>query len=207
MDETMGNDVHPATLHKLMRSWLLAEDPYGVNQRQEPTFDPAVAPSITEQPAPPSDPKRARNYGEKAVREELGVSGRKLPDDLKGKARGKMKAGGWSSPEESAAYAKGVGQSAVEGALAPAYSPEESAAMARGLGTSAVEGAVGGPAPAPFPLAPSFPMPMTPPGTYFGPDLETERAGGWRPGEASAAAKSLGRNAVERELRRPPSED
>ena len=31
-------NVRAHELHQLMRSWLLAEDPYGMNQRQEPTF-------------------------------------------------------------------------------------------------------------------------------------------------------------------------
>jgi hypothetical protein len=63
-------------LHQLMRSWLLSEDPYGLNNRIEPTMGtvpgapapPAPAPAA----APPSgDALRAQNYGRGAVDREL----------------------------------------------------------------------------------------------------------------------------------------
>lgn len=191
-------DLHPSQLHQLMRSWLLAEDPYGLNQRKEPTFPDTRASKAGEKAvagatAPPAaeEPRdeKAQLVGEAAVKGALDPSvygeseeNAQKPrpytaDEIKNRARAKMPAPNWTSPEESAAYAKGVGQSAVEGA-------------------------VGSQAPAPFPLSPHFPdpMPMTPPGTYFGPDAVTNEEGRWWPGEASAAARSLGRNAVEREL-------
>jgi hypothetical protein len=38
-------NIHAHELHQMVRSWLLAEDPYGMNQRTEPTFnDPAGYP-------------------------------------------------------------------------------------------------------------------------------------------------------------------
>jgi hypothetical protein len=64
-------------LHQIMRSWLLAEDPYGMNQRQEPTFGtpapaaPAPAPSGADAVRAGSDAIRASNYGRGAVDREL----------------------------------------------------------------------------------------------------------------------------------------
>jgi hypothetical protein len=80
------SDIHPHQLHQMMRSWLLAEDPYGVNQRIEPTMGtpaPAMAggaPAPVAAAAPTGSPDeiaaaapalRAQNYGRGAVDREL----------------------------------------------------------------------------------------------------------------------------------------
>ena len=67
--------MHAHELHQMVRSWLLAEDPYGVNQRQEPTFD-TPAPAGAGAPAAgapqlPSRPIMARDAGERAVEKAL----------------------------------------------------------------------------------------------------------------------------------------
>lgn len=167
-------DMHPAQLHKLMRTWLLSEDPYGLNQRQEPTFDTPQSqvmgqmnppagdnPSIP-QPTRPRSPAaraagesavdkalkpttrgegehsdRAQAWGTQAVDKAINApnvqseafQGERNPraqawgTEAVGEATAKpaplpMNAPGWASPEEAQAWASGVGQSAVERALA-----------------------------------------------------------------------------------------
>ena len=53
------SDIHAHELHQMMRSWLLAEDPYGVNQRIEPTMgtqSPPGAPATGGAGSAPSAP-------------------------------------------------------------------------------------------------------------------------------------------------------
>jgi hypothetical protein len=146
-------------------------------------------------PPPPPDPKRAKNYGEKAVREELGVTGRKLPEEIRAGQEGRQAVAAELSP------ARAEGTAAVADATRPAAireiinalmrqagwtSPEESAAWAQGVGQRAVGEAV---------LPTPQPMPITPPGAPQLGDPERAHFQG-----TGAVAEELG---LPRQLRRP----
>ena len=73
-------DMHPGDFHKIIRSWLLAEDPYGMNQQGQPsmgTVSPPGAPasggaeSAPSAPAPPGRNPIAQGAGENAVASAL----------------------------------------------------------------------------------------------------------------------------------------
>ena len=78
------SNIKAHELHQMVRSWLLAEDPYGMNQRQEPTMgtmSPPGAPASGGTGSAPSapaggdyqvtNPNRASRIGENAVADAL----------------------------------------------------------------------------------------------------------------------------------------
>jgi hypothetical protein len=140
-------DLSPHQLHHLVHSWLGYSDPYGRKPKIEPTMDTkprsgkakaageravedALAPDPRAAAAGPQSvedalfgqqgaaqaesgrnavyPDRASAWGEHAVDKATTPS----PLDMSG-------APGWQSPEEAQAWASGVGQSAVQGAVDP----------------------------------------------------------------------------------------
>ena len=127
-------------LHQLMRSWLLAEDPYGLNQRQEPTFgtqSPPGAPasggagSAPSAPATPPDP-RGETAGPDAVEKQL----------FGGQGASTSESG------RNAAYpdrASTQGESAVERALAPSPTAEVDRTRGQAWGENAVDKALNPP--------------------------------------------------------------
>jgi hypothetical protein len=145
------SDIHAHDLHQMIRTWLLAEDPYGMNQmpRTEPTLD--------------TNPRsgRAKAAGEGAVDAAIGRN-------PKAKAAGTKAVGAELAPSTvpPGAYpeagrnalvpdrASSWGQDAVAKATAPQplpmggapgwQSPEEASAWASSLGQSAVAGELGG---------------------------------------------------------------
>jgi hypothetical protein len=152
-------------LHQLMRSWLLSEDPYGVNNRIEPTMGttqptmPAAAPAPAAAPGP--DP-RAAEAGPQAVANQLfGGQGARYSE-----AERSPRAQGWgeqaveraTAPSQTAeagraaAYpdrASTQGESAVDKALNPPmgsgggfWAPGEAADTASAVGEQAVAGAL-----------------------------------------------------------------
>lgn len=160
-------------LHQIMRSWLLAEDPYGVNQRQEPTMgtvqpqaagrnpvaqaagEGAVANATS--PAAGADALRASNYGRGAVDREL----QKPPTpDTKSEA--------FQGARDPRAQA--WGQEAVARSTAPSPTAEVDRTRGQAWGESAVDKA------------------LNPP---------TGSGGGfWAPGEAADTASAVGEQAV-----------
>jgi hypothetical protein len=129
-------------LHQLMRTWLLSEDPYGLNNRIEPTMGTA-APAGPAAAATASDPRaseagtaavdkemdkvnteqwRSKMEGRKAQRAQAGEQGRAAvgdavsPANVRKMIAAQSQQPQWASPEESAGWASAVGQSAVEGA-------------------------------------------------------------------------------------------
>jgi hypothetical protein len=181
----MPKDVGTAHgLHQLMRSWLLAEDPYGMNQRIEPTMGttapPAASPAAAQEPAggwgarypgnpgswaetAPAPDTRAAEAGPQAVANQLfGGQGARYSESGRNAAvpdRASMK-----------------GEAAVERALAPSSTAEagrnaaipDRASMA---GENAVDKA------------------LNPPMGSGG--------GFWAPGEAADTASAVGQRAVE----------
>jgi hypothetical protein len=174
-------------LHQLMRTWLLSEDPYGMNQRQEPTFDdPAGWPKgwgatqgnqigSTHSGAAASQPGgstadavqaaapalRAQNYGRGAVQREL----EKPPTpNVKSEA----------FQGERNPRAQGWGEQAVGQSTAPSPTAEVDRTRAQAWGENAVDKA------------------LNPP---------TGSGGGfWAPGEAADTASAVGEQAVAGEL-------
>ena len=167
-------------LHQLMRSWLLAEDPYGMNQRQEPTFnDPvgwpkgwgdtqgnqigsthssAPAASGPDAVAAAAPALRAQNYGRGAVQRELE---KPTPQNVNSEAFQ-----GARNPR-----AQGWGEQAVGQATGPSPTAEVDRTRAQSWGESAVDKA------------------LNPP---------TGSGGGfWAPGEAADTASAVGQQAVE----------
>ena len=155
-------------LHQLMRSWLLAEDPYGLNNRIEPTMGtvpgapapaaPAPAASGPDAIAAAAPALRAQNYGRGAVDREL----QKPPTpNVKSEA----------FQEARNPRAQGWGEQAVGQATAPSPTAEVDRTRAQSWGESAVDKA------------------LNPP-TGSG-------AGFWAPGEAADTASAVGQQAVE----------
>ena len=172
----MSKDVQSAHgLHQLMRSWLLAEDPYGLNNRIEPTMG-TPQPAMAGQAPAPADPRaseagtaavdkemdkvnteqwRNKMEGRKAQRAQAAEQGRAAvgdalsPANVRKMIAAKSQQPQWASPEESAAWANALGQSAVEGARpapqGPAgwYAPGDNANTNRP--TSVVRGPSAGP--------------------------------------------------------------
>lgn len=166
-------DISPHDLHKVLRSWLLAEDPYGMRQaggpsgRIEPTFAPvpAAATAPAQTPATPAAPTveqgnaiRAANYGRGAVDRELS----RPPTPQVGSEAFE----GARDPRAQAWGEQAVGQS-----TAPSPSAEVDRTRAQAWGESAVDKA------------------LNPP---------TGSGGGfWAPGEAADTASAVGQQAVE----------
>jgi hypothetical protein len=141
------SDIHPHQLHQMMRSWLLAEDPYGVNQRIEPTMGtpaPAMAgggaPAPVAAAAPTGSPDeiaaaapalRAQNYGRGAVDRELqkpptpvvGSEGFQGARDPRAQAQGEQAVGRSIAPSPIAEVDRTRGQMWGEDAVDKALSP------------------------------------------------------------------------------------
>ena len=161
------SDIHPHQLHQMMRSWLLAEDPYGVNQRIEPTMGtPApAAPGAARAPAGGSPDEiaaaapalRAQNYGRGAVDREL----QKPPTPVVGSEA-------FQGARDPRAQAQG--EQAVRRATAPSPTAEVDRTRGQAWGENAVDKA------------------LNPP---------TGSGGGfWMPGEAADTASTVGEEAV-----------
>ena len=164
------SDINAHQLHQMMRSWLLAEDPYGLNQRIEPTMGtPApAAPAGAPAPAGGADAVaaaapalRAQNYGRGAVQRELeknptpnvNSEGFQAARDPRAQAWGETAVGQATAPSPTAEVDRTRGQmwgeSAVDRALNPPtgggggfWAPGEAADTASAVGQQAVEGAL-----------------------------------------------------------------
>ena len=168
------SNIKAHELHQMVRSWLLAEDPYGMNQRQEPTFGtmqppgapaPGGAGSAPSAPAPAgadavragSDALRAQNYGRGAVDRELQKP--PVPNVASEAFQG-----------ERNPRAQAQGAAGVERALAPSPTAEVDRTRGQAWGEQAVDKA------------------LNPP---------TGSGGGfWMPGEAADMAGAVGEQAV-----------
>jgi len=164
------SDINAHQLHQMMRSWLLAEDPYGLNQRIEPTMGtpapaaPAAAPApvgtaaAVEAAAPAL---RAQNYGRGAVQRELekppvpNVASEAFQGtrDPRAQAQGEQAVGRATAPSPTAEVDRTRGQmwgeDAVDKALNPPtgsgggfWMPGEAADTASAVGQQAVEGSL-----------------------------------------------------------------
>jgi hypothetical protein len=163
--------IHAHELHQMMRSWLLAEDPYGVNQRIEPTMGTPAPAAPGAAPAPAGDTAaavqaaapalRAQNYGRGAVQRELekptpvnvnseAFQGERNP---RAQAQGEQAVGRSTAPSPTAEVDRTRGQmwgeDAVDKALNPPtgsgggfWMPGEAADTASAAGQQAVEGAL-----------------------------------------------------------------
>ena len=167
------SDIHAHELHQMMRSWLLAEDPYGVNNRIEPTMGtpapaaPGAAPAPVAEAAPTGSPDeiaaaapalRAQNYGRGAVQREL--EKQPVPN---------VKSEAFQGARDPRAQAQG--EAAVGRSTAPSPTAEVDRTRGQMWGEDAVDKA------------------LNPP---------TGSGGGfWMPGEAADAAGAVGQQAVE----------
>jgi hypothetical protein len=169
------SDIHAHQLHQMMRSWLLAEDPYGLNQRIEPTFgtqSPPGAPASGGAASAPSAPAtgspdeiaaaapalRAQNYGRGAVQRELE---KPTPQNVNSEA--------FQGARDPRAQAQG--EQAVGRSTAPSPTAEVDRTRGQMWGEDAVDKA------------------LNPP---------TGGGGGfWMPGEAADTASAVGQQAVE----------
>ena len=165
----MSKDVQSAHgLHQLMRSWLLAEDPYGMNNRIEPTMG---TPAPATAGAPPAAPGgvadavsaaapalRAQNYGRGAVQRELE---KPTPQNVNSEA----------FQGERNPRAQAWGENAVDRANAPSPTAEVDRTRGQAWGEDAVDKALN---------------PPTGSGSGF-----------WAPGEAADTASAVGQQAVE----------
>jgi hypothetical protein len=158
-------------LHQLMRTWLLSEDPYGMNNRIEPTMGtvpgapapaaPAPAASGPDAVAAAAPALRAQNYGRGAVQRELE---KPTPQNVKSEA--------FQGARDPRAQA--WGEQAVGQATAPSPTAEVDRTRAQAWGENAVDKA------------------LNPP---------TGSGGGfWAPGEAADTASAVGEQAVAGEL-------
>jgi hypothetical protein len=156
-------DISTHDLHKIMRSWLLAEDPYGMNQRIEPTLntnprsgtakaagEAAVANALAPDP-------RAAAAGPDAVAQQLfGGQGARYSEaerDPRAQAQGEQAVERATAPSPSAEVDRTRGQAwgeqAVDKALNPPmgsgggfWAPGEAADTASAVGEQAVGGAL-----------------------------------------------------------------
>ena len=155
-------------LHQLMRSWLLSEDPYGMNNRIEPTMGtpapamagapPAAPGGVADAVASAAPALRAQNYGRGAVQRELE---KPTPQDVNSE--------GFQAERNPRAQA--WGENAVDRANAPSPTAEVDRTRGQAWGENAVDKA------------------LNPP---------TGSGGGfWAPGEAADTASAAGQNAVE----------
>jgi hypothetical protein len=162
------SNMHAHELHQMMRSWLLAEDPYGVNQRTEPTMGtPAPAApgrnptaqaagesAVADATAP--DP-RGETAGPQAVEQQLfGGQGARYSEaerDPRAQAWGEKAVGQATAPSPTAEVDRTRGQawgeSAVDKALNPPtgsgmgmWAPGEATDTASAVGENAVAGAL-----------------------------------------------------------------
>jgi hypothetical protein len=158
-------------LHQLMRSWLLAEDPYGLNQRIEPTMGTPAPAAPAAAPAPAAagpdaiaaaaPALRAQNYGRGAVQRELekpptlNVKSEAFQGerDPRAQAWGEQAVGQSTAPSPTAEVDRTRGQAwgeqAVDKALNPPmgsgggfWAPGEAADTASAVGEQAVAGAL-----------------------------------------------------------------
>lgn len=165
-------DMRAHELHQMMRSWLLAEDPYGVNQRQEPTMGtvqppgaPASGGAVSAPSAPAgadavragADALRAQNYGRGAVDREL----QKPPTP-------NVKSEAFQGARDPRAQAQG--EQAVGRATGPSPTAEVDRTRGQAWGENAVDKA------------------LNPPMGSGG--------GFWMPGEAADTASAVGEQAV-----------
>lgn len=143
------SDIHAHDLHQMIRTWLLAEDPYGMNQmpRTEPTLDTnprsgrakaagegAVDAAIGRNP-------KAKAAGTKAVGAELAPS--TVPPDAYPEAGRNALVPDRASSWGQDAVAKATAPQPLDMSGAPGWqSPEEASAWASALGQSAVGSAV-----------------------------------------------------------------
>lgn len=157
-------------LHQIMRSWLLAEDPYGVNQRQEPTFGTPAPLTPPTGETPPRNPT-AQAAGESAVANATAP-------DPRGETAGPQAVerqlfggqGARYSEAERDPRAQAWGEKAVEGSTAPSPTAEVDRTRGQAWGENAVDKA------------------LNPP---------TGSGGGfWMPGEAVDTASAVGEQAV-----------
>jgi hypothetical protein len=154
------SNIHAHELHQMVRSWLLAEDPYGVNQRIEPTMGtPApAAPAAAPAPAAPAAPDpRAAAAGPVAVQNQLfGGQGARYSEaerDPRAQMQGEAAVERATAPSPTAEVdrtrAQAWGESAVDKALNPPmgggggfWMPGEAADTASAVGENAVAGAL-----------------------------------------------------------------
>jgi len=161
------SNIHAHDLHQMVRSWLLAEDPYGLNNRIEPTMGTMTPPgapasggagSAPSAPAPSGHALRAQNYGRGAVQRELE---KPTPVNVNSEA----------FQGERNPRAQAWGEDAVDRANAPSPTAEVDRTRAQAWGEDAVDRALN---------------PPTGSGSGF-----------WAPGEAAATASAVGQQAVE----------
>ena len=152
-----------------MRSWLLAEDPYGMNQRQEPTFG---TPRIDAQRTPPQPgAKRRANSGSRerdSPRPARSGGGTAKPCE-------RQLFGGQGarySEAERDPRAQAWGEQAVDRSTAPSPTAEVDRTRGQAWGEQAVDKA------------------LNPPMGSGG--------GFWMPGEAADTASAVGEQAVAR---------
>jgi hypothetical protein len=165
-------DLSPYDLHRLMRTWLLAEDPYGMGAQSGSTPQHRIEPTIDTQPrsgrargagesavanalAPPPPDPRARPAGEAAVQRELAPS-----------PYGEADPRNAAYPDRAATQ----GEAAVDRALAPSPTAEVDRTRGQAWGEAAVDKA------------------LNPPLGSGG--------GFWAPGEAADTASAVGEQAV-----------
>lgn len=182
-------DMHPGDFHKIIRSWLLAEDPYGMNQQGQPsmgTVSPPGAPasggaaSAPSAPAPPGRNPIAQGAGENAVASALTPAsnadalraqnyGRGAVDrELQKPPTPNVKSEAFQGARDPRAQAQG--EQAVRRATGPSPTAEVDRTRGQAWGESAVDRA------------------LNPP---------TGSGGGfWMPGEAADTASAVGEEAV-----------
>lgn len=210
------SDIHPHDLHQLMRTWLLAEDPYGMRGGGGPSgrIEPPMG-----RPGGPND--LARVQGENAVERALapgvraeptvsGETARAAGTGAVDKEMDKAATEAWRAKMEGRkadrARAGSEGRAAVADAISPAEvrkmiaaraaqptwsSPGESGAYAGMVGENAVAGVTPPPGPAGW-----YPPQMTAPAPA------TENTTGYAP--SAQRARHYGPQAVERELDKDP---
>jgi hypothetical protein len=147
------SNIHAHELHQMVRSWLLAEDPYGVNQRIEPTMGTPAPAAPAAAPAPAAPDPRAAAAGPQAVANQLfGGQGARYSEaerDPRAQAWGEKGVGQATAPSPSAEVdrtrAQAWGESAVDKALNPPtgsgggfWMPGEAADTASAVGQQAV---------------------------------------------------------------------
>ena len=148
------SNIRAHELHQMVRSWLLAEDPYGVNQRIEPTMGTPAPAAPSAAPAPDT---RGQTAGPQAVSNQLfGGQGARYSEaerDPRAQAQGEQAVDRATAPDPSAEVdrtrAQAWGESAVDKALNPPtgsgggfWMPGEAADTASAVGQQAVEGAL-----------------------------------------------------------------
>ena len=160
------SNIKAHELHQMVRSWLLAEDPYGVNQRQEPTMG-----TVQPQAQAPGRNPVAQAAGESAVANATAPDPRGAtagPQAVEKQLFGGQ--GARYSEAERNPRGQAQGEQAVERSLAPSPTAEVDRTRGQAWGENAVDKA------------------LNPP-TGSG-------AGFWMPGEAADTAGAVGEQAV-----------